>query len=286
MLWFVYAIVVALFMALRDVLQKKGLRHIDQYVLAWAFRFLSVVFMLPVLFFEGIPEIGPDFWVVLGFASVLLALTTIMYLRAIKDSDLSVSIPMLTFSPLFLLLTSPIIVGEFPDLSGLLGVLFIVFGSYILHIKEYRRGFLSPFKALLHDKGPRLMLIIAFIWSFGAVLDKVGLMNSAPVFWAVCVNLVSSILLLPAMLIKSGNKLKQIVTESKILIPIGLITAIGLVFQMFAIKIALVAYVISVKRTSVIFSVLFGFLFFREKGIAERLTGAIIMVIGVILIVL
>jgi uncharacterized membrane protein len=47
-----------------------------------------------------------------------------------------------------------------------------------------------------------------------------------------------------------------------------------------------VAYVISIKRTSVIISILFGYLIFKEKGIKERLLGAVIMVIGVLFITL
>ncbi|MGZ7066894.1 MAG: hypothetical protein ACXVHT_01170 [Methanobacterium sp.] len=45
-------------------------------------------------------------------------------------------------------------------------------------------------------------------------------------------------------------------------------------------------YVIAIKRTSTIMSVLFGSLIFKEKGIKGRLLGAGIMVLGVILITL
>ena len=48
----------------------------------------------------------------------------------------------------------------------------------------------------------------------------------------------------------------------------------------------LVAYVIAIKRTSVCFGVLWGHLIFHEKGMKERLTGAVVMVLGVVLIVL
>ena len=47
-----------------------------------------------------------------------------------------------------------------------------------------------------------------------------------------------------------------------------------------------VAYMISVKRTSLIFSVLYGWLVFKEEHIRERLLGCMVMVIGVALITL
>ena len=46
------------------------------------------------------------------------------------------------------------------------------------------------------------------------------------------------------------------------------------------------AYVIAIKRTSVCFGVIWGHLIFHEKGVKERLTGAIVMVLGVVLIIL
>jgi len=55
---------------------------------------------------------------------------------------------------------------------------------------------------------------------------------------------------------------------------------------MNAINLALVAYVIAIKRTSVIMSVIFGWLIFKEKGIKERAAGSIIMLLGVFIILL
>jgi uncharacterized membrane protein len=44
--------------------------------------------------------------------------------------------------------------------------------------------------------------------------------------------------------------------------------------------------VISIKRTSVIMSVLFGHFLFKEKDVRERLAGAGVMLVGVIVITL
>lgn len=65
---------------------------------------------------------------------------------------------------------------------------------------------------------------------------------------------------------------------------VGLAAAATVLFHMLAINLALVAYVISIKRLSVLISVVFGFLIFREHGIRERLLGATVMISGVLLI--
>jgi uncharacterized membrane protein len=53
---------------------------------------------------------------------------------------------------------------------------------------------------------------------------------------------------------------------------------------MTAIEMTLASYVISIKRTSILIGSIYGFLFFSEKDIKARLTGALVMVLGVFLI--
>jgi drug/metabolite transporter (DMT)-like permease len=286
MIWFVYSLLVAFFESMKDVFSKRSLKNIDEYIVAWSFWFFSLPFLVPFLFFIGIPALGKEFWIALLVGGTLNAMTSILYMKAIKYSDLSLTVPMVALTPLFLLLASPLIVGEFTSPVGLIGVLLIVFGSYTLNIKHIRGGFLSPFKALLKEKGPKLMLLIAVIWSITSNLDKVGIQNSSPLFWAAALNTYISIIMFPVVLCKSRKNLKQISKIYKTLFPIGMFGAMTAIFQMMALTMTLVAYVISIKRTSTIMSVLFGYLIFKEKNIKERLLGVVIMVIGVLFITL
>ena len=59
-----------------------------------------------------------------------------------------------------------------------------------------------------------------------------------------------------------------------------------LIFQMTAISLTLVSYVVSIKRSSTVLGVLWGFFIFNEEGIKARLLGSLIMLTGVILIAL
>ncbi len=286
MVWFIFAFLTAFFESLKDVFSKKGLKNIDEYIVSWSLRFFALPFLIPLLFFIEIPSLGSQFWIALLVGGSLNVITTILYMKAIKYSDLSITVPMVTFTPLFLLMTSPLIIGEFPNFLGLIGVLLIVLGSYTLNIKQRHEGYFAPFKALLKEKGPKLMLLVAFIWSITSNFDKIGVQNSSPIFWVIAVNIFITLVMLPIMLYKSQRSVQQISTSYKALLPIGLFSALTLIFQMTAINLTLVAYVISIKRTSAIMSVLFGYFIFKEKGIKERLIGAIIMIIGVLLITL
>lgn len=284
-MWFLFSFLTAFFESLKDVFSKRGLKKdIDEYVVAWSLKFFAVLALIPLTFFSSIPLLGPRLWPALFAGGTLNVIAAILFMKALKHSDLSLTIPMITFTPLFLLATSPLMIGEWPKPLGLAGVLLVVLGSYVLNIKERHAGFFAPFKALVREKGPRLMLIVAFIWSITSNFDKIGVKNSSPLFWVLAMNVYMALVLLPIVLYKSRQGVKVVVANWKSLLPVGLFNATAQIFQMTAVSLTLVAYVISVKRTSVIFGVIFGALLFKEKGLKERLVGAAIMVAGVALI--
>ena len=51
-----------------------------------------------------------------------------------------------------------------------------------------------------------------------------------------------------------------------------------------AINLIEVSYMVSVKRLSILFGVLYGIMFFKETNIKERFLGATVMVSGIIVL--
>lgn len=283
---YIYALLSALFESLKDVSSKMGLKDMDEYLVTWAFGFFALPFLVLPFFFISIPVLGSQYWIALLVDGSLNVLATILQLRAIKKSDLSLTIPLLAFTPLFLLIMSPIILGQFPTMLGVFGVILIVIGSYVLNNKRRNAGYLAPFKAMLEQRGARLMLYAAFLLSITSSIDKIGVLNSSPLFWAVSVHSFTSITLAPVIIREINHHLKLTKPDIRLLFAVGLFSALAIVTQYIAITTLLVPYVIAIKRTSTIMSVLFGYLIFKEKGIKDRLLGAAIMVLGVILITL
>lgn len=283
-MWIILSFLTAVCEALKDVLCKKSLRDFDVLTIAWVWKVFSLPFILPLIFFIPIPEHLPgEFWLALFVGGGLNILATLLYIRAISQSDLSITLPLLSFTPVFLLFTSPVMVGDVPTLPGYLGVLFIFSGSYLLGIKD-RTTVLSPLKAIVREPGARTMFLVALIWSVAANMDKIGVMSTSPFFWAVCVQSFISLGLCivlwfnrSALRGRTGNSLKM-------LLLIGFFTGAGFIFQMSAIKIGLIPYVIAIKRTSIIMGVLVGGLYFMEKDFKTRFVAVAVMLVGVFLI--
>jgi uncharacterized membrane protein len=281
-MWFPLILLTAFFISLQDVFGKKVIGQVDPYVVAWSWFFFSLPLLIPCLLVAGTPPLGPQFWPVLGISTILLTVASIFYFLAIKHSDLSLAVPMQALTPLFLLITSPIMLGEFPGAFGGFGVILIVLGAYILHFNERgKKGFWGPFRSLVSEKGSRYMLIVAIIFSISGNLDKIGVINSSPLMWLFALNLAVAVVLSAVILKYSKDIGAQIKGSWPFLLALGLCSGVGLIFQMMAIKMTIIPYLIAVKRTSVIMTSLFGFFLFKEKELRERLIGAILMVLGV-----
>lgn len=308
MSWVILSLLTAFSQSLKDVLSKKKLHRIDEYSVSFLMGIFSIIFdfvflilitntplkeLFPnsasVFSIPRFDEISPTFWKTLIINGTLNLFATVIYLKAIKNSDLSVTIPMLAFTPVLLIFTSPIILGksELPNLTSIIGIILVVFGSYLLNIKERRLGFWKPFHALIEEKGPKLMLLVAFVWSITSIYDKVGSIETSSIFWTLSVHLYINLSLGIILIFRKLKKIEVFkfnhVTE---IIPIGLFSSLTSLFQMTAVQLALVANVISIKRTSIVMTTIFGYLFFKEKNIASRILGASMMVLGVIFITL
>lgn len=284
MTWLILGIFTAFFEAVKDVFGKQNLKKSDEYVVAWSLAFFSVISLSPWVIYTGIPALNTQFWIALLIGGSINAVTAILYIKAIKVSDLSLTVPLVALTPLFMLLTSPLIVGEYPNFFDYIGIFLIVTGSYLLNIKEKSQGYLAPFKALLKEPGPKMMLIVAFLWSITSNFDKIGVKNSSPIFWLFSLFGTMSVLILPILLHKTPNPSRKILKQLPMLAAMGFFNAIGVLFQMQALTLTLVVQVIAIKRTSVLMGVLFGHFIFKEKDIQQRLLGAGIMIFGVFVI--
>ena len=284
MVWFFLTLVTALTQAVKDTFLKRALRGIDPALVMFAYCVAASVFLWSFAAASPAPRIADAFWPFLLIGGVLGGVTYWIYGRALAAGDLSLTLPMLAFTPLFMLVTSPLTVGEFPGPAGLGGILLVVAGAYVLNLRERRRGLLGPVRALLTNKGSRLMLLVALIWSVGANFDKLGLTASSPAVWGAAVYTATALALFPGVAAGIPNIRRQLARAPLALVTAGFLEAVGLFCQMQALPMTQVSYVIAVKRLSIVFGVLLGAMVFREPDLSQRLPGALLMVVGVFFI--
>lgn len=286
MLWFFVALISAIGQSGIEILGKKTLEKTEQLNISFSIVFFALPFTTPILFFGYLPsEIPLIIWFVLAGSTISTVLVLLFLIKSIKFSPLSKSIPMFAFTPVFLLITSPLILQEIPSTLGIIGTILIVMGVYFLHFSN-NENLLFPFKQIWREKGPVFALLASFIVGIGANFDKIGIENSNPIFWVVLVNISSSLVLGSIILITNKDRLKQISFPLKPLIIIGGLTALTQISLMYAFTLTIVPYAIAIKRSHILFSSLMGFAFFKERFAIRKLASIIIMIVGMILILL
>jgi len=284
-MWIIFALLNPISDATRNIFSKKASLRVDPLLVAWFNNLIPLIAFTPVIFFITF-KFNSSFWESIIISGTLNIAGTILYHRAISKGDISKVVPLLSFTPFFLLFLSPLIVNEFPDFTGAVGTILIVIGSYLLNINLKKEGIFSPIKSLVKDKGNRYMLLVSFLMSISANFDKVGIVSSSVFQYTFIVNLYICLGITLIALIKRKLNFKEIKLEGLNLSLVGVFTSLAYFLHMTAISLTLVVYVVSLKRTAGMITVIYGAVFFKEQNIKNRLTGSIIMFVGVLLIVL
>ena len=282
MLGFFYAFCAAFFASTSDAFCKKALERFPAVLVAWARLVFASPFLLCLLFRVEGPAPDRVFWLLLLLLLPLESLALVLYMRAIQISPLSLTVPFLSMTPVFTLATSLILLGEFPDASGVAGVLCIVAGAYLLNVNLSRQGLLEPLRAVGREKGSLMMLVVAFLYSITSNLGKLAIQHASPTWMAAVYVPFLAVGFLPVC-VRAGVRLSSLRAGIPVFLLIGLTQAVMAVFHFQAISMILVPYMVSVKRLSVLLSVIYGAVFFHERQMRERLLGSLVMVLGVLL---
>jgi drug/metabolite transporter (DMT)-like permease len=285
-MWILLSLLAGLSDALRDAFSKKAAPHIARPLITWSYSIFALPFVLPNLVIPASEHIPTFFWFILPLTAALHICGGLALVKALQLSDLSLCTPMIAFSPVFLLAIGTLITGDVPSPFGIIGALLVTAGSYVLNLKSAKYGTLGPFRALLREPGSRIMLALALLWSITGSIDRVVVQRIDPTFWGASQISLIALLFIPVAIHQGA--LRQSITARSIgaLCVIGGCNALSLVTYLVALKIAAVHYVICLKRSSILFSVFFGRAFFSESVSKDRLPGAILMLLGVIVIAL
>ena len=146
MTWVFYALITAFSLATADAISKKAMDRTDEYVIAWVREGYALPFLAVAFFFVGIPHLDSTFWLITLLALPLEITAVILYVKAIRLSPLSLTIPFLALSPVFIIVIAFLLLGEFPDRSGLLGIILITLGGLSLKYTGNQRGYTRPHK--------------------------------------------------------------------------------------------------------------------------------------------
>ncbi len=291
MIWLPVTLVCAFSLAVRDTIIKTlAQRGDDIFVVMAGFGFFSGLAALIYQLIFGDPQFqrlaNPE---ALSSLAVMLPLEVVafaLYYKAITLSPLSVTAPFITFTPVAAPFFSWLIMGEPVSPAAYGGILLVVLGSYSLFFRSPRQ-LLEPFKSFLSEKGSIMMLVTALLYSVTSVMGRKLALNLGQDTISAVYPLLNALGLNAILLALGRLRRSRMKTASFGLFAGGVAAgALMVVTHFFAISLVNAAYMVSVKRSSALFSFILAVIFFREKRWLPRLAGTLIMGAGLAVVVL
>ena len=275
-------IVSAFFWAAFDLTRKLTLEKISSINLLLIFTITQLIIFFIWLFFEDF-SINLFPYLLPGITLIIIGLfSALLFLKAIKQSDLSLTIPLLSLSPMFSSLFSFFFLNEQLSNIQYLGIFLIILGTLILYSKKLTiYEIFKSFKIILKNSSAKLMVLVSIIWSLTPVLDKICLKNSSVNIHGFIQSL-GMITLLIFLFKKDTVQTENTKKNWRIILLTVFIGSTATILQFYAILTNYVPIMESIKRSiGQLSSVFLGKIFFNEEVNKPKVVGVIVLSIGV-----
>lgn len=288
-MWVVYAFGSALFAGLTAILAKIGLQKVDS-TLATALRTLIVlVFAWSMVFLVGsqgqIGDLSARTWVFLVLSGAATGASWLCYFKALQLADVNKVTPVDKSSILLIMLLAWIFLGESFTWIKLVSFALIGVGTYLmLNLKKGHQH--------TRQKPTNIWLLYAFLSAVFAalvtILGKIGIegveSNLGTAIRTVVVLLVSWGMV---ALAKKGSGLRKIDKKSAGFIVVsGIVTGLSWLCYFKALQEGPASIVAPIDKLSIVFTVLFSYVFLKERLKLPSGLGLVVIVVGTGLLLL
>lgn len=267
---------------LANMLQKiQAQKHNAILINVYSYFFLSLACVVPAMINDW-SIYGANYWSYVILAGILCTLGSICLIKALQIGEMSVLGPINSYKCIIGLIFGYLLLGEKPDLMGLLGVFLIIIGSWFI-FDTVEKGL--NYRVLLRKDIILRFCALFFTGCEAVVLKKIILMSSVTeslILWCFTGFIFSLILLFLFGIKPERLTGKETFGCFGIAVCLGLMQlTTNIVFERLNVGLSLALF-----QLSSIAAVIFGYKVFKEEHFLKKLGGTIIMIAGSCLILL
>ncbi|PLW80689.1 hypothetical protein C0585_01215 [Candidatus Woesearchaeota archaeon] len=290
--WLILAIISAFLLAFEQILQKNVLEkeHSLEFTISM-FGFISLI-LVPNFLFMDYSAINSLSFALIGIRSILIASGFLMFTKALRHLDLSVSAPISNLSSVIVLILSFLFLGDRLSLGQLLGVFLIIFGTYSLQLNR-KHSFFEPLKVFYKSKYFHYSLLSISFFGVSAILTKyLFIISNVRPFDYLHLSFLIGFLFLLFCYRFTGYPYKLILKDARkagLIIPLISLFEIGSMFVYLtavAIPGAMIALIIPIRRLSTLLDVIIGGRLLHETNLLSKTVSTTIILLGVFVLVL
>lgn len=274
--WILYAVLGGLFSNAFNYFSRVFLKDEgDSTSWAWFFETGRLILFIIALFFDFYLESNLKTWVLLVLIGLTEFISVYFFMKMHAYSELSISSILSRSRMIWIPVVAYLLFGEVLNLTQYLGILVLFIGLSLA---------ISPKKWFI-DKGAIYANIAAAIIALNVVLLKESTPYASPSVLMVAMSL-PSVFLFPLFM---KEPLKRLTTFSKEKFRLKFLTVVIQFFSAYFLVLALqkgeVSMVNSIYQGMMIFAVLAGIIFLKERtNIFKKVSGAILALIGILIL--
>lgn len=284
MLWLIMAVLSAIFAGITSILAKCGIRNTDSDVVTALRTVVVLLFSWIMVFvvgsFRGITQVGTRSLVFLILSGFATGASWICYFRALSMGDVNKVVPVDKSSTVLSVLLAIIIFGETNNLTAkLTGT--VLLGIGILLMVEHKQS-------EQHDSSSKWILYAALGAVFAAltsILAKVGIDGVESNLGTAIRTGVVLIMSWGIVFMKGKqHQVSKVSRREMLFIALsGIATGASWLCYYYAIQNGIVSVVVPIDKMSILVTVLFSYIVFKEKLSLRAAIGLGFMLIGTVI---
>ncbi len=166
-----------------------------------------------------------------------------------------------------------------------MGIALVMVGIFVISLKDFHlQNMISKTNRFI-SRPILLALGAAITSSIYSVIDKIGVQNLHPFFYIWFINLWMAIFMgLYLSLKRRGSFLKVWRESRKEILIIAILQNVAYLLVLIAMQMSKVSYVVAFRQVGALFGAGMGIFFLKESSWKTRLSGALILTLGLVLI--
>jgi drug/metabolite transporter (DMT)-like permease len=239
---------------------------------------VEIIVFTPLVFFVPFPSL--EIWYFILASVILHGFYRLSVIYSYKFGDLSFVYPIARGgSSLLIVIFTLIILQEQISSLGFVGILIVCIGIFLI---SYSKNHKFNFSAFI------LAVSTALLITIYTIIDGVGVRLSENkfsfLFWLLLLNGI------PLLIISIFSKERLLSNlNTKIIfwgIPAGILAILSYGIVVWSMQHLEIAYVSSIRETSIVLATIMGLIFLEEKKAKERILPAVLVVIGITIVYL
>lgn len=240
----------------------------------------AAIILLPVGIVVAVLE--PPSWPELAFAAFVSAVLHVAYFLSLqagyRAGDVGVVYPLARGTgPLLSVVFAIVLLGERPGPLGLLGAGAVVAGVVIIGLGGGRANWRAARAGVIWGLAIGVVIAAYTLWDAHAVTA----LALSPILLNAGTSTFEAVLMTPIAIRRWAAVKTVLRSHGRDVLVVAVLSPLSYILILFAMQLAPVSIVAPAREISVVFVALAGWLLFKEPHPVPRLTGAVVVVLGV-----